>query len=177
MNTKLRIVGHAAQPVDLDRLAKMQPAELHQLHRRIFGTDVASGNPEQARRRIAWHIQAERLGGLPESARQHALGISRESGLRIRAGAGARYGKSQTALPHATVSQLLSDHDSRLPMPGSVIVKEYRGRTILVQVLGARFEYNGRRFDSLSAIAQEITGTKWNGFAFFGLAKGKARGR
>jgi len=62
-------------------------------------------------------------------------------------------------------------------MPGSVIVKEYRGRTILVQILDDGFECDGRRFTSLSAVAREITGTRWNGLLFFGLAKGSARGR
>lgn len=174
MKPKLRVVSRAAQPVGLDRLAKMQPPELRQLHRKFFGTDVPCGNSEQARRRIAWQMQAEREGGLPDSARQHALEIARESGLRIR----ARVGTTRKGdVPHATVTGLVSDHDPRLPMPGTVIVKEYRGRTILVHVLDEHFEYNGRRFDSLSAIAREITGTKWNGFLFFGLANGKVHDR
>ena len=62
-------------------------------------------------------------------------------------------------------------------MPGSIIVKEHRGKTLMVRVLDAGFEYDGRRFDSLSAIAKDITGTKWNGFVFFGLAKEGKRGR
>jgi hypothetical protein len=61
-------------------------------------------------------------------------------------------------------------------MPGSVLVKKYKGRTIIVNVLNAGFECGGQRFSSLTAIAKEITGTKWNGFAFFGLAKGAVRG-
>jgi hypothetical protein len=77
---------------------------------------------------------------------------------------------------HATVTKLVSAHDSRLPIPGSVIVKEHRGRTLSVRVFDVGFEYDGRRFDSLSAIAKAITGTKWNGYAFFGLAK-ERRGR
>jgi hypothetical protein len=40
-------------------------------------------------------------------------------------------------------------------------------------VLDKGFEYDGRRFKSLSAIAQEATGSKWNGFLFFGLAESK----
>jgi Protein of unknown function (DUF2924) len=46
----------------------------------------------------------------------------------------------------------------------------------MVRVLDDGFEYDGRRFSSLSAIAKEITGTKWNGFLFFGLAKESKRG-
>lgn len=50
-------------------------------------------------------------------------------------------------------------------------MKDYKNRTIVVKVLDNGFEYDRRRFTSLSAIAQEITGTKWNGYLFFGLAK------
>jgi hypothetical protein len=68
-------------------------------------------------------------------------------------------------------------HASRLPMPGSILVKEYRGKNIVVRVLDAGFEYDGRHFASLSAVAKEITGTKWNGFLFFGLSKDSRGGR
>jgi hypothetical protein len=177
MKRNLRVVSRAGPPVDLERLAKMQSPELQQLHRRMFGTDVASGNTEQAQRRVAWRIQAEREGGLPDSARERALEIARGSGLRIRARIAANRKNVETPPRYATLTGLVSDHDPRLPMPGSVIVKEYRGRTLLVHVLDTHFEYDGRRFHSLSAIAREITGTKWNGFVFFGLSKGKLRGR
>jgi hypothetical protein len=62
-------------------------------------------------------------------------------------------------------------------MPGSVIVKDHQGRTIVVRVLDHGFEYDGNRFASLSAIAGKITGTKWNGFLFFGLTKESRNGR
>ena len=60
-------------------------------------------------------------------------------------------------------------HDSRLPLPGSLLARDYKGQTIVVKVLDSGFEYDGRVFGSLSAVAQEVTGAKWNGFAFFGL--------
>jgi tRNA splicing ligase len=56
-------------------------------------------------------------------------------------------------------------------MAGTLLWKDYKNRTIVVRVLDHGFEYDRRRFTSLSAIAQEITGTKWNGYLFFGLAK------
>ena len=61
-------------------------------------------------------------------------------------------------------------------MPGSVLLKKYKDRTIMIKVLSAGFEYDGRRFASLSAVAGEISGTKWNGFVFFGLSKESVRG-
>jgi hypothetical protein len=176
MKANLRIVSRQpCEELDLKRLALMHPHELRKLYRKIFGCDVPSGNSEQARRRIAWHVQSESEGGLPESARSHALAIAREAGLRIRARTGAK--RRNGDFPHATVTGIVSYHDPRLPMPGSVIVKEYHGRSLMVQILDAGFEYEGQRFGSLSAIALAVTGTKWNGLAFFGLAKGRARGR
>ncbi len=172
MNAKLSVVTRA-ESVDLERLVRMQPHELQRLHRRMFGCDLPSGNSEQARRKIAWHVQSEREGGLPESARQHALAIAKEASLRIH----VRRGSAGSPLSHATVTGIVSDNDSRLPMPGSIIVKQYRGKTIVVRVLDTGFEYGGRCFASLSAIAKEITGTKWNGFLFFGLAKESRLGR
>jgi hypothetical protein len=171
MNAKLHVVART-ESVDLDRLARMPPNALQNIHQRLFGCAVRSGNSELARRRIARHIQAEREGGLPESARQHALAISKEASLRIHVRRG-----STRPLKHATVTGLVLSHDSRLPMPGSILVKEYRGKNIVVRVLDAGFEYDGRHFASLSAVAKEITGTKWNGFLFFGLSKDSRGGR
>lgn len=166
MTAKLTLVAQK-HPPDLGRLAKMGPIELQNLYREMFGKPVPAGSSELARRKIAWRIQAEREGGLPESARRHALAIARESGVRVRS---VRRNPG-SPVAHATVTGIVSAHDSRLPMPGSVIVKRHRGQTLVVQVLDSGFEYGGRRFTSLSAIAMEITGTKWNGYSFFGLAK------
>jgi Protein of unknown function (DUF2924) len=109
----------------------------------------------------------------PAGICKHALAIAQEASLRIQ----LRRRVTDSVHKDATVIEIVSDHDSRLPMAGSVIVKEYRGKTIIIHVLDEGFEYNGRRFASLSAIAKDITGTKWNGFVFFGLAKEQRRGR
>jgi hypothetical protein len=45
-----------------------------------------------------------------------------------------------------------------------------------VKVLETGFEYNGAVYASLSAVALQITGTRWNGFLFFGIHKGARRG-
>lgn len=172
MNPTLQLVGGSRETVDLDRLARMHPDELRRLHRTLFASDVAFGNLEQARRKISWRIQANSEGGLPESARRHALAIARETDLRLRARLGA---SPRGSLANAAVTSIVSDHDPRLPMPGSVIVKEYRGRTLEVHVLQSGFEYEGRRFSSLTAIAKDVTGTKWNGWAFFGLSRAHGR--
>ena len=53
-----------------------------------------------------------------------------------------------------------------------MLEREYKGRTIIVKVHKDGFDYNGQRYRSLSAIAKEITGTKWNGYLFFHLPVG-----
>jgi Protein of unknown function (DUF2924) len=88
-------------------------------------------------------------------------------------------GKRRAGFPieQSATTTITRDHDSRLPMPGGLIVKQFKDQTIVVKVVDDGFEYGDRRYGSLSAIAQEITGTKWNGFLFFGLTKENAHGR
>src|ERR1019366_6622779 len=173
VNTKRPFLVEAATAIELDRLAKMRPADLQRVYRSMFGRDIPAGNFQYARRKIAWDIQAEREGGLPDSARLRALAIAKEATARLRIRVRSVNARSE----HVTVTNIISDHDSRLPMPGSLIVKQYRGRNLVVHVLEKYFEYDGRRFSSLSALAKDITGTKWNGLAFFGLNTEGRNGR
>lgn len=59
--------------------------------------------------------------------------------------------------------------DTRLPAPGTAIHKKYKGQNYMVNVLENGFEYEGTYYKTLSAIANEITGSHWNGYVFFGL--------
>jgi len=56
-----------------------------------------------------------------------------------------------------------------LPIPGTVIIKEYKGEKLEVKVLESGFEYKNNAYKSLSAIAKTITTAHWNGYLFFGL--------
>jgi len=64
--------------------------------------------------------------------------------------------------------------DGRLPLPGTLLSRKWKGRTLLVEVLSDGFRFENQRYASLSAIAVAVTGTRWNGLAFFGLT-GKGR--
>ena len=152
-------------------LPRLNVAQLQAAHRLMFGAEHPIANCQHLRRKIAWHVQAPKEGGLPESVRQYAIAIARGSGA-----ANAHLGERVPAtagipLEQAVTTTVTQPQDARLPMPGSLIVKKYKDRTLVVKVLDGGFEYEGRRFTSLSAIAGEITGTRWNGFAFFGLDK------
>ncbi len=71
--------------------------------------------------------------------------------------------------PQVATSALLPKRDRRLPLPGTIITKTYKGRKIQVKTLENGFEYSGKIYKSLTAIAKEITGAHWNGFLFFNL--------
>ena len=60
-------------------------------------------------------------------------------------------------------------HDPRLPRPGTILTRTFRDQNITVQVLEKGFEYEGKVYRSLSAVARQISGTQWNGFSFFRL--------
>ncbi len=60
------------------------------------------------------------------------------------------------------------------PVVGTQLIREWKGAEERVTVVANGFEWQGRRFKSLSAVARAITGTQWNGPAFFGLRSGKS---
>jgi hypothetical protein len=62
-----------------------------------------------------------------------------------------------------------TSRDSRLPPVGTVITRVHKEKEHQVKVLADGFEYQGQRYRSLSKIARIITGTNWNGIAFFKL--------
>jgi len=59
--------------------------------------------------------------------------------------------------------------DKRLPIPGTIITKEYKGNALQIKVLESGFEYNNKVYKSLTAIAKAVTGAHWNGYLFFNL--------
>lgn len=163
------------KPIDveaeLSRLQNMTVPQLRQRHRELFGEEATSHHRQHLVRRMAWRLQAEIEGDLPEDLRQHALSIARDSTLRSRIADNASRRRGGLPPDRTAITSIAPMHDSRLPLPGSLLTKEYKGETHVVKVLDDGFEYAGQVFRSLSAVAQQITGTKWNGFLFFGVAK------
>ena len=151
---------------DLPRLSAPQ---LQAVHREMFGAEHPIANCQHLRRKIAWHLQAAKEGGLPESVRQYAIAIARGAELRVRIAENLSRRQKEIPLDQSVTTAVVQTRDARLPMPGSLIVKKYKDKTLVVKVRDDGFEYEGRRFTSLSNIAGEVTGTRWNGFAFFGL--------
>ena len=61
------------------------------------------------------------------------------------------------------------------PIAGTMLVREWQGAEHRITVLNDGYEYQGRAYKSLSAIARTITGTRWNGWVFWGLKNQRAR--
>ena len=131
---------------------------------------MPKGHKQFLFRRIAWRIQAIAEGGLSERARRRALEIANDADLRIRAPK-TTFGPDVTLDPKLSVSRKVNQaaSDPRLPPPGTYLEREYKGRRVIAKVLDGGFEFDGEIYRSLSAIAHEVTGTKWNGFLFFNL--------
>ena len=59
--------------------------------------------------------------------------------------------------------------DRRLPIPGTLITKEYKGKIIEIKILETGFEYGGKVYKTLTSVAKEVTGAHWNGYLFFNI--------
>ncbi|MFB3909982.1 MAG: DUF2924 domain-containing protein [Candidatus Eisenbacteria bacterium] len=139
-------------------LQDMTLAELREKYVEVFGEPTTSRHKVYLQKRITWRLQANDEGGLSERALRRAAELANEADLRLLAPA-ARTVTGTLAIPQ----------DRRLPMPGTVLTREYRGTMISVTVLDRGFEHDGTVYRSLTAIAKVVTGTHWNGFHFFGL--------
>lgn len=162
---------------EIAHLATLTARDLERRHEMLFGRKPETNHRQFLFRKIAWRIQAEREGGLSESTKQLAVAISQEAPLRTRMITNAAKRLAGMVPDQTATTTLAPGHDSRLPMPGGVIVKQFKGETLFVKVTADGFEFRDRRYTSLSAIALDVTGTKWNGFVFFGCNKERAHGR
>jgi hypothetical protein len=139
----------------------------------VFQEETSSRHREHLFRRIAWRLQALAEGDLTERAITRAKKIAQDADLRKVAPEDffSLDGKSiQTTRAGSRRQQ-----DNRLPLPGAMLRRKWKGRTILVEVLAKGFRYENQQYTSLSAVAVAVTGTRWNGLAFFGLAGTNAK--
>ena len=154
----------------IEELRDLKVVALKKKYRELFGEDSKSSNKQYIFRRIAWRLQARVEGDLSERARRRAAEIADDADLRTRAPKGF---SPQDVPASATwvTDRSRSQRDWRLPPPGALLTRRLDDRQIVVKVLAEGFEYESRQYRSLSAIAREVTGTRWNGLLFFGLAE------
>jgi hypothetical protein len=155
---------------EIERLGSMNVAALKLRYREVCGEESRSSNKQFLFRRIAWHLQAKSEGDLSERARRRATEIADDADTRTRAPKDFRAVDAPQAVS-SDLDRFRPQKDWRLPPPGTLLARRHAGRDIIVKVLKDVFEYQSRRYRSLSAIAREITGTRWNGLLFFGLAE------
>jgi hypothetical protein len=153
---QLNIVNEAAA------LERLTVGQLRQRFAEVFGEATRAGNRTWLVKRIAWRLQALAEGDLPERARRRAAELARDADLRLHAP------RSQTATPVPPEPvRVPAPVDHRLPPPGTLLTRPYKGQLVQVQVLTDGFAYAGRVYPSLSAVAKAVTGSHTNGFLFF----------
>lgn len=145
-------------------LKEMPIDGLQKKYEEVFGgKKTTSSNKMYLWRRITYRIQELKCGGLSEEARNEVSKLIKQydpinnKAIREDTGLGNGSGKS------------LKVRDGRLPIPGTIITKEYKGAMLQVKVLEKGFEYNGKFFKSLTGLTKEITGLHWSGYNFFDL--------
>ena len=129
--------------------------ELWVLWDRFFPRRPDKTNRRYLEARVAYKLQEEAFGGLAPETRQRLIAI------------GQRYSK----IPSRQKSREI------VLAPGTVLLREWAERDHKVVVTAeGKFEYEGLRFKSLSAVARHITGTPWSGPLFFGLRQMAGKG-
>lgn len=144
-----RPAADASVVAQLAALKRMTVLELKAKWENLFGTPAPNNSRSNLELRLGYRIQELTLGGL-----------SRETRRMLDLLADEIDGRSDRK---AIIG------DSRNPVVGTRLVREWDGMEHTVTVMRDGFEWQGRRFKSLSAVAKSITGTQWNGYRFFGL--------
>ncbi len=136
----------------LARLQTLDGAALRAEWRRLLRSEPPRVSRDLLMRALAYRIQERALGGLPKWAAQRLSGP-------------AEGGNGSEITPAPLEPRL---------KPGARLLREWHGQTHSVIVLDDGFEFEGRRYRSLTQIAREITGARWSGPRFFGLADHRA---
>ncbi len=147
----------------MSRSTLRQIADLHDLPmpalqarwKELIGTDPPRYNREFLIRRLAHRIQELTYGGLSEETRAKMDRLLEEAGGD---GTGPARGERRP-----------KQGRRELPVAGTRLIREWNGERHEVIVVQGGFAYQGIRYRSLTSIARAITGTNWNGPAFFGL--------
>ncbi len=138
--------------IEIDKLTDYNLTELRKRWTRMFGVSVPRGlSHDMLIRGIAYKIQEQAHGGLSQATKRKLKTIA----TQLEDDSGKEF------VPGLTLK------------PGAKLIREWQARAYTVTVLDDGFEYNGKRYGSLSMIAREITGARWSGPRFFGLKKDK----
>ena len=143
------------------QLAELQNtsfSELNKKYKELFGKAETASHKMYLFRRIAYRLQELESNGISNEAKKRLKELIEKYDPI----------NNKEFRPEPTITRA-SSCDRRLPIPGTVITKKYKGTNYIVKVLENNFEYDEKIYNSLSAIAKEITGSHWNGYFFFNL--------
>lgn len=140
-------------PLDIDKepaaLERMTTGQLANRFAELFGELTHSRHRTYLIRKILWKMQTREAGGLSERAVQRAKELAKDTELRVMPPAELE--------PRSPVAEVTTTapvtRDKRLPLPGAALIREYKGQRIEVTVLPDGFEYQGKRYRTLSAVA------------------------
>ena len=142
-------------------LQRLSVPQLRQRYAEVYAETTNAGNRAWLVRRILWRLQALAEGDLSERARQRAAELANDADLRLNP-------PKTLAMPMPVPpSPPRPQADDRLPPPGTILARPYKGRTLQVQVLTEGFAFEGQVYPSLSAVAKAATGSHCNGCLFF----------
>ncbi len=152
-------------PARIAQLQEMSVGELREEWRKLYGEETRSRHRVWLWKRLAWRIQELEDGGLSERTKERLEELMPTAELALRTP--RDFMKGVEAGPSRVV------RDKRIPPPGTVLLRNYKGQRVAVTVLDNGFAWEGREYRSLSAIAKEVTGPHWNGLRFFALDRKK----
>ena len=161
---------HLDLAAEIAALPRLRVSELRARFAVVFGESTPSHNKVWLVKRIAWRLQAQAEGDLSERARQRAAELVADADLRLS----APPSDAMTATPDRPPT-LRVPADDRLPRPGTILSRRYKGCTLQVEVLVHGFAFEGTTYRSLSAVAKAVTGSHCSGHFFFGLTQKGAK--
>jgi hypothetical protein len=143
-------IDDVALEAEIGRLPILSLLELRHRWRTLFGHSA----PKSLRRNflaraVAYQMQVSAYGGLSVATKRRLREIA-------------------SAVRNGDANAMLGSNRIK---PGTQMIRQWQGITHSVTALVNGFEWNGRTYKSLSAVASAITGTNWNGFAFFGIKR------
>jgi hypothetical protein len=154
-------------------LQRMTVRDLRTRYAEVFGEETRAGNKPWLVKRIAWRLQSLVEGDLSERARQRAAELANDADVRLSPPKAKPIPPSPAS--RTKTATLVVAGDERLPLPGTLITREYKGQNLQVKVLPQGFEFEGEVYKSLSAVAKAITGQHCNGYYFFRLGKEQSK--
>src|SRR5262249_14147815 len=134
---------------EIAALKRLTTKQLKRRFAELTGDATAANNRPWLIKRLAWRLQALAHGGLSQKALDRAEELANDADLRLLPPREVTAQKPTTPSPAPQANS-----DTRLPPPGSVIARKYKGRDIRVTVLSSGFEWGGKSYPSLSAVAK-----------------------